>query len=64
MTGGILGFLVFAIVIPLVVNEAGTSRGPWPGVCCGGEPGASAGPTRPSGTRKSGWPIWSGFPAT
>ena len=23
MTGGILGFLVFAIVIPLVVNEAG-----------------------------------------
>lgn len=37
MIGGILGFVVFAIMIPFSSTRRETSRGPWPGVCCGGE---------------------------
>ena len=65
MTGGILGFLVFAIMIPLVVNEAGDLARSL--ARCLAAVGSQADrPGRPgrSATRKSGWPIWSGFPAT
>ena len=64
MTGGILGFLVFAIMIPLVVNEAGDLARSLARYLLRWGPDASAGQTRPNAMRKNGWPIWSEFPAT
>ena len=64
MIGGIVGFVLVAILIPLLVNEAGDLSRSLARCLCGGEPGASAGRTRPGVMKRNGWLIWSGFPAT